>query len=152
MMHILLSFLFSLFVATNSYADQPSPLLDAFNKFSLEVNESNAFEKGPSFFTKEFIKEAQFSKDPDVNEKSLLRAYTMHEMVKKRENSFEMQEKGSALGCLTINGYNSTDEPLSIFILYKNSESHWLVSQVHVEFLNEGDAFTDHAQCPQEVM
>ncbi|MDH2435979.1 hypothetical protein QCD60_25950 [Pokkaliibacter sp. MBI-7] len=151
-MRMLLSFFFSLLVVTGSYAGQPSPLLDAFDKFSLEVNENNAFERGPSFFTKGFIEEAQFSKNPDVNKKSLLRLYTMHEMLKKRENTFEMMEKGGASGCLTINGYSSADEPLSMFILYKNSESHWLINQVHVDFLNEGDAFTDHAQCPQEAM
>lgn len=54
-------------------------------------------------------------------------------------------------GCLTINGFNSSNKPVSFYLEYSLFNSTWLISDIDVSFKENTKEFIKKPLCPSDT-
>jgi len=66
--------------------------------------------------------------------------------MEKKSSNIEAITNNS--GCLTINGYDLENMPISFNLKYIKSEPRWLIDEINVSFVNNKEDFSETAKCP----
>jgi hypothetical protein len=54
-------------------------------------------------------------------------------------------------GCLSINGMDENNEPLSLHVEYKRENDEWLINYMFLHFLENTESYSKEAICPRVV-
>lgn len=142
MRYILL--LAALFVVSCVTTKPPDVLYTQFTAYSLEANENNINTIYSRYFSPDLLS-VEKAISPDVSRQLLFKDY-----MTRYFNHFENINGGH--GCLTINGYDSENMPLTFNIEYTMENTKWLIEEIDILFVNDVTEFSETAKCPREYI
>ncbi|GAA6170658.1 hypothetical protein NBRC116592_03280 [Colwellia sp. KU-HH00111] len=140
-MRVLL-FLCTLLLGSCATHEQGKSLYSTFLDYESNTSKSNIIQSSPSFFSKNLLNQLNLN-SLEVAEQLLFKGY-----MAKKINNFEMILGTS--GCLTINGFDSENMPISFNLKYIKSEQRWLIDEINVFFASDEADFSQTAKCPSE--
>lgn len=132
---IILAFLFSCSIHTN----KPELYL-SYNNYLSYTDKENIKNVHSKYFSNELIGSESFD-DPDVIDQLLFKNY-----MEKQYNNFETIK--SNIGCLTVNGFDKSNEPIAFNLEYVLLNKRWLINSIHILFLENKTKFSTTAKCP----
>ncbi len=71
---------------------------------------------------------------------------TLDHKIEKEIAVFQQVEDDT--GCLTFNGFNSKEEPLTMSLRFKHEKNGWKIDFPYLMFWDDVDEFPDEADCP----
>jgi len=137
---IILSLLFSSCAALKTDTAQ---LYDAYNKLSQEVKNGEIVLNRSEYFTTNYLKEV------NPNDKNSLLLLKLSNYIYKDVSHYQIFNNN--MGCLSINGIDKNNEPLSLHVEYNKKNDAWLVNYVFLSFIENRSAYTKEAICPRDV-
>ena len=145
MKNILLSFFTVLFIAGCATTNNGSSVLfQAYSQYKESTNKNNINEVADKYFSQSLLGEGYLT-NPDAISQLLFKNYMV--------TTDGYYEKINSLdGCLTINGYDEENAPLIFSLKYILKNGHWLISEIHVVFIENTDDFSKDAKCPSEYI
>lgn len=117
-------------------------LQSKYSHYEKNIDESNLFQLRSVFFSRGLLSDLNVN-DLEVSEQLLFKSY-----MSKQLESFETI-KGS-IGCLTINGLDNDEAPISFNIKYINENENWVIDEIGVLFVDTPAEFSKLAKCPGE--
>jgi len=143
-MRLILSILFALVISSCSvHKSETVQLFDAYNKLSQETKYGDILAHRNEYFTSTYLKGV----NPDDKDSIFLLRLTNY--VDENLSHYQSIEDGSA--CLSINGTDENNEPLSLHIEYKKTNGKWLINYMFVHFLENSSSFSKSVICPREA-
>lgn len=106
------------------------------------VDDGSVTARRADFFTDEYLQAV----DP-ANDKSLY-LLKLTQYVDKVDSYH--QQRDDKRGCLTLNGFDKSKEPVVLAIEYRNPADRWLVNNVHLGFAASTLDFVNQPVCPEE--
>ncbi|MEJ2042650.1 MAG: hypothetical protein P8X89_05185 [Reinekea sp.] len=86
---------------------------------------------------------------PDILEHNLLEdlhpTHYVHDWMTVEASHVENIETES--GCLSINGFNSYNDPLTLSLTFVNYDGHWVIDYRLIDYLNDETEFSSKARC-----
>jgi hypothetical protein len=70
-------------------------------------------------------------------------------VISNSKNHYQVIDK--AKGCLTINGFDKSNSPVSLYIEYTNENNKWLLSFVEIYYLESPHDFVHTGVCPTRL-
>jgi len=144
-MKIMLSLIFVIFISgcSNLTTTKSADLYDSYLK-QVEFEKNNTMiSNRVKFFTKKYLSNI----DP-LDEKSLfllnLTGYVDHEISHHQKINGEN-------GCLSVNAVEKNNDPIVVYLEYKNNGGSWLVNNMFIHFIESSESYTKEALCPQEA-
>ena len=145
MKHILLSFIAVLFVASCATTNNNlSVLFQAYSNYRESAHKDNIREVATNYFSQSLLGES-YQTNPDAISQLLFKDYMA------TTDSYYEKIKASN-GCLTINGYDEENAPLIFSLKYILNNERWLISEIHVVFIESTSDFSKGARCPGEYI
>ncbi|WDE00907.1 hypothetical protein [Thalassomonas actiniarum] len=135
-----------LFVTSCATKNIDSSLYEHFSNYALAVNNNNILAKSTHFFSERLLNQANSdSKNhSEVAEQLLYKQYMLRQF-----NNFEIIKDNT--GCLTVNGYDNENLPLSFNLKYIQNKSNGLIDGINISFVNSASEFSTSAKCPDET-
>jgi coproporphyrinogen III oxidase-like Fe-S oxidoreductase len=118
------------------------PLYSSYYRYDQSVSVDNLHKLQSDFFSSNLIKNLNVD-ESEITEQLLFKKY----MFKQKSHFEKINEK---VGCLSINGFDNENMPISFNIKYIAENEHWLIEEIGVLFVNSIADFTDSAKCPSE--
>ncbi|WP_104035432.1 hypothetical protein [Vibrio jasicida] len=135
----------SVMVFTTAHAQSPPPsLLATYANYLANASEENILETYWQYFSKEALTGIEAS-SPTTKEQLLFK-HLMSSTSSVYETNF------IDYGCLSVNGKNSNDEPITFNIEYEIDNSQALISHIDVQLHNSEKEFPTKATCPRDYM
>ncbi len=135
----------SVMVFTTAHAQSPPPsLLATYANYLANASEENISETYWQYFSKEALTGIEVS-SPTTKEQLLFK----HLM---RSTSSVYEAYVNNYGCLSVNGKDSNDEPITFNIEYEIDNSQALISHIDVQLHNSEKEFPTKATCPRDYM
>ncbi|MGD1333236.1 hypothetical protein ACP6H1_12360 [Vibrio harveyi] len=122
----------------------PPSLLATYANYLANASEENISETYWQYFSKEALTGIEVS-SPTTKEQLLFK----HLM---RSTSSVYEVHFNDYGCLSVNGKNSNDEPITFNIEYEIENSRALISHIDVQLHNSEKEFPTKATCPRDYM
>ncbi|WDE05202.1 hypothetical protein SG34_028570 [Thalassomonas viridans] len=122
-------------------------LYKQFSAYALTANNNNILSQSPKFFSKRLLAQANSSK---ASQAEIAGQLLFKQYMATQVNSFEVITDNS--GCLTVNGYDSENMPLSFNLKYIHNQEKWLIDDINISFVNSEADFSTSAQCPGEYI
>jgi len=113
-----------------------------YTYYEKSINKSNVSQLSSDFFSRQLLSGLNVN-DREVSEQLLFKSY-----MSKQLESFE-SIKGN-LGCLTINGLDNKQAPISFNIRYINENENWVIDEIGVLFVDTQAEFSKLPKCPGE--
>jgi len=95
------------------------------------------------FFTSEYLKEV----DP-ADEKSLL-PLNFSKYIHQVFSHYQKLE--GKKGCLSINGREVSEDPVTLYIEYKKEQGAWLVDYMFLHLIESTEDYAKEALCPRDI-
>ena len=133
----MITFLTSCGIIKSEYS---SSLYSKYTMYSAEANKDNIRKLYPKYFSANVVG-SESTDDPEVIEQLLFKDY-----MKKNFNNLEMIAGNK--GCLTVNGFDAENQPISFNLEYVFYNNEWLINDIHVLFLDDSSKFQSIARCP----
>lgn len=145
MKNILMSFVAALFIASCATTNNSSSVLfQAYSQYKESTNKNNIREVADNYFSQSLLGESYLT-NPDATSQLLFKNYMV-----TADSHYE--RVNSPNGCLTINGYDEENAPLIFSLKYISNNGHWLISEIHVVFIESTYDFSKDAKCPGEYI
>lgn len=143
MKNMLLGFIAFLIIAGCATTNNsPSVLFQAYSQYKESANKNNINKVATKYFSQSLLGESYLT-NPDATSQLLFKNYMV--------TTDGYYEKVNALnGCLTINGYDEEKAPLIFSLKYILNNGDWLISEIHVVFIESANDFSKDAKCPSE--
>lgn len=116
-------------------------LYGIYSSLSDSVLDNDILEDRNNYFSSRYLSEII---DGNKETHFLL---TIPSYIYEVESHHEMV--GEIQGCLTINGFEKSGEPVTIYVEYINESNNWYVNYMHVNLLETSLDFVNKAICPQ---
>lgn len=121
---------------------QKGVLYDAYGRYSKALLDDSLVARRNELFAPSMLEKLDVHSDKDVAE------LTFGSYVQKEQSHYEKVD--STHGCLTLNGYEESGEPTTLFLAYQANNGGWLIDNVYV-FFQEQPNFFREALCPDEA-
>lgn len=95
------------------------------------------------FFTKKYLSNFDTS-----DEKSL---FLLNLTNYINEEISHYQKNNESSGCLTVNALDKNNEPVVLYLEYKNSDGLWLVNYTFIHLIENSDNYPKKVLCPREA-
>ena len=118
-------------------------LYKTYSELSASVVSDNIVKERGRYFTNLYLSEVN-----DEDEKSLF-LLKIPNYIKNVDSHY--QRSNSERGCLTVNGYESSGDPVSIYVEYRHESDEWRVNYMYVNLLESSDGFVKAPLCPDEI-
>lgn len=135
---LVLSFGFS------SYAHVQPSLLNAYSSYLTNANAQNISQTSEQYFVKSVVEGLDL--EDTVTKEQLLFKDFMTVTISLYES-----QTGDR-GCLSVNGKNSSNDPITFNIAYSIAKNQALISQIDMQLHSSTDDFPTEATCPEEYM
>lgn len=140
-----ISLVLSIMVFTTAYAQSPPPsLLATYANYLANASEENISETYWQYFSKEALTGVEVS-SPTIKEQLLFK-----QLMRSTSSVYEAYFNN--YGCLSVNGKDSNDEPITFNIEYEIDNSQALISHIDVQLHNSEKEFPTKATCPRDYM
>ncbi|EKO3811884.1 hypothetical protein NTE10_003796 [Vibrio harveyi] len=137
--------LLSIMGFTIVHAQPTSPsLLATYANYLANASEENISETYWQYFSKEALTDIEVS-SPTTKEQLLFK-----QLMRSTSSVYEVHFND--YGCLSVNGKNSNDEPITFNIEYEIENSRALISHIDVQLHNSEKEFPTKATCPRDYM
>lgn len=133
-----------LFIISCATITPENVLYKQFTAYSLEANEDNINTIYSRYISSDLLS-GEKTISSDASRQLLFKDY-----MKRYFNHFERIQGGQ--GCLTINGYDSENMPLTFNIEYAMENKKWLIEEIDILFVNDVTEFSETAKCPREYI
>jgi len=117
-------------------------LYSNFLDYKSNITRGNIIESSPNFFSKQLLDKLNLTSS-EVTEQLLFKNY-----MAKQINNIEII--GDSFGCLTVNGYDLENMPMSFNLKYIEVEQRWLIDEINVLFANNEADLSKVPKCPSE--
>ncbi|WP_050917794.1 hypothetical protein [Vibrio campbellii] len=135
----------SVMVFTTAHAQSPPPsLLATYANYLANASEENILETYWQYFSKEALTGVEVS-SPTIKEQLLF-----NKLMRSTSSVYEVHFND--YGCLSVNGKNSNDEPITFNIEYEIENSRASISHIDVQLHNSEKEFPTKATCPRDYM
>jgi hypothetical protein len=116
-----------------------------YARYGHALLDGTAVARRQEFFAPAILDELQ------VNSKAGQMVILFGKSVAKEQSHYE--KAGSDRGCLTVNGYERSGDPVTLFIEYQVAGPGWLIGNLktYVQEKSEFSGFFDEALCPAEA-
>jgi len=143
--NILLSFIAALFIASCATTNNSSSVLfQAYSQYKESANKNNISEVATKHFSQSLLGKNHLTSS-DAPSQLLFNSYMV--------SIDSYYEKTNVLdGCLSVNGYDEENAPLIFSLKYTLSNGRWLISEIHVVFIESDNDFSKNAKCPSEYI
>lgn len=138
---LLLIALFTVGCAVNPVVDHD--LYKTYSELSASVASDNIVKERGRYFTDLYLSEVN-----DEDEKSLFLLKIPRYIINVDSH---YQKSNSERGCLTVNGFENSGDPVSIYVEYRHESDEWRVNYMYVNFLESSGGFVKAPLCPDEV-
>ncbi len=115
-------------------------LYSTFVDYKSNLSSDNINEVSPEFFSDKLLSKLKLDSS-EIIDQLLFKNYMIKEL-----NHFEII--GNDFNCLTINGYDTENMPISFNLKYIDSNERWLIDEINVLFVSEEVEFSKIAKCP----
>lgn len=143
-----LFFYFSIFLFTCAQTYKNENIYTLYNKYLITLNNkdyNSSIDMLSSRNKRDLVKHSSrknfFEYFPVIS--------TIDNVIVKEENHLNISYAN--IKCLTINGYDSFNEPTSLNVEYINENGLWLLDYVQVMFLESKSGFSKQAICPTRI-
>lgn len=140
-MKILLLLVFPILISCITIKSE-SALFAQYSKYFSETNKENIKKIHFKYFSRDLLGSESID-DPEVIDQLLFKSY-----MKAPYNYFEIIKIDK--GCLTINGYDESNEPVAFNLEYVLLNNRWLINNIHILFLDDKSKFSKVAKCPRD--
>ncbi len=113
-----------------------------YSEYRADVNRENVKTLAPVFFSSNLLKGVDLGDSGTLNQ--LLFPNYMHTQA----SHFELVI--ATRGCLTVNGYDQENMPMTFNIEYRQAGGSWLIEEVDVLLVDHESEFSLVARCPSE--
>lgn len=135
----------SVMVFTTAHAQSPPPsLLATYANYLANASEENILETYWRYFSKGALTGVEVS-SPTIKEQLLF-----NKLMRSTSSIYEAYFNN--YGCLSVNGKDSNDEPITFNIEYEIDNSQALISHIDVQLHNSEKEFPTKATCPRDYM
>ncbi|MCC8253320.1 hypothetical protein [Vibrio campbellii] len=135
----------SVMVFTTAHAQSPPPsLLATYANYLANASEENILETYWQYFSKGALTGVEVS-SPKIKEQLLF-----NKLMRSTSSVYEAYFNN--YGCLSVNGKDSNDEPITFNIEYEIDNSQALISHIDVQLHNSEKEFPIKATCPRDYM
>ena len=132
-------------VFTTAHAQSPPPsLLTTYANYLANASEENILETYWQYFSKRALTGVEVSY-PTIKEQLLF-----NKLMRSTSSVYEAYFNN--YGCLSVNGKDSNDEPITFNIEYEIDNSQALISHIDVQLHNSEKEFPTKATCPRDYM
>ncbi len=83
--------------------------------------------------------------DPGIQSQLLFKDY----MARREGNTIQSTRNEEV--CLTVNGYDKDNLPITFHLGYALENSIWKINGIEVKFLESTEEFESQAKCPQKT-
>ncbi len=128
--------------SNESRAQAEGDLFRLYVALSAAVDNGNIVQRRADFFTERYLQAV----DPGDEKSLYLLKLTQYV---DRIDSYH-QQRDDRSGCLTLNGYEASNEPVVLAVRYAKPVDRWLVDDVHLGFAGSTLDFVDQPVCPDE--
>lgn len=122
----------------------PPSLLATYANYLANASEENISETYWQYFSKEALTGIEVS-SPTTKDQLLFK-----QLMRSTSSVYEVHFND--YGCLSVNGKNSNDEPITFNIEYEIENSRALISHIDVQLHNSEKEFPTKATCPRDYM
>lgn len=142
MIRILITLLLSFSVF--SYAQVQPSLLSAYSSYLTNANAQNISQTFEQYFTKAAVEDLNIE-DTATKEQLLFKNFMAVTISVYESHS-------DSFGCLSVNGKNSSNDPITFNIEYITDQGRALMSHIDMQLHNSIGDFPTEATCPKEYM
>ncbi len=143
MKNIVIYLSISLFITgCASTNDIDSVLFAKYSQYKESVNKDNLNEIADEYFALSLLGK-NYQNNPEAQYQLLFKSY-----MASIDSHYEILN--SQTGCLNINGFDEEKSPLIFSLQYTFSNEDWLISEIHVAFIESKNNFATKAKCPAE--
>ncbi len=125
------------------YKYESVQLFDVYYKLRSEVKSGDILRQKDNYFTSEYL----LGVNANDNKSGYILRLTGY--IERSISHYQSIAGDSA--CLTINGLDENNEPLSLHVEYKKYNRKWLVNYMFVHFLESSKDFSKSVICPREA-
>lgn len=115
-------------------------LYSTFVDYKSNISKDNITEVSPKFFSEQLLSKLNLNSS-EIIEQLLFKNYMAREVN-------HLETIGEGFSCLTVNGYDTEDMPISFNLKYIDSNHRWLIDEINVLFVSAEDKFSKVAKCP----
>ena len=143
-----LVFLLPLIACSTAYNSSSSPALyQVYTIFKNEVTYNLNRMDYRQYFDKALLAENANASDTDLRQE--LKEFIANIATEKDHYEKKVDDN---TGCLSINGYNSEQRPITLNFEYRQSIDKWVIKQMDAHLLRNNGEFSKKATCPKEYM
>ncbi len=125
-----------------SLAQAEGDLFRLYVALSAAVDNDSIVQRRADFFTERYLQTV------DPGDESSLYRLKLTQYVDRIDSYHQQRDDRS--GCLTLNGYEASNEPVVLAVRYAKQADRWLVDDVHLGFAGSTLDFVDQPVCPDE--
>ncbi|PXF32492.1 hypothetical protein WH50_04200 [Pokkaliibacter plantistimulans] len=127
-------------------------LYESYQNFEEHIKDrSNKIDGLVGYFAKEVVDQALSDiKKGDAEDKVVSNLSFPH-IMKNEISHFEKTAADGDVGCLTVNGYESSNSPVSFSLLYTKEQGRWLIKDMFIAMPEKVEDLPNYAQCPDEA-
>jgi len=133
---------FTLFACSILKVEQ-TDLYKEYVKQTQAVKNNTIVANRKLFFTSEYLKEVDLT-----DEKSLL-PLKLSKYIHQVSSHYQKLE--GQKGCLSVNGIEINEDPVTIYVEYKKEQDLWLVDYMFLHLVENYEDYAKEALCPREV-
>jgi len=115
-------------------------LHDKYDQLSMALKDHIVRDQRQLFYSAEYLKQVKPGNVPS------LELLTLPNYIHKEASYY--QKVKSKQGCVTVNGFEKSGDPVSLFLQYKDEHNDWLVNDIWVKLDNSKRNFAHNAVCP----
>ncbi len=115
-------------------------LYSKYVMYSSEADEDSIKVLYSKYFSNDLLGSESIN-DPEVVEQLLFKEYM-------KNYSNHVEKIANRAGCLTVNGFDEENKPITFNLEYTAYHGQWLISDIHILFLDDESKFLDIARCP----
>lgn len=143
MKNIPLALVLTLFISSCAMTHgASSTLYQEYSQYRDNTNKSNIVKLARYFFSPSLLG-SNYQISPDASSQLLFKNYMII-----TDSHYERANEHQ--GCLTVNGYDEENSPLTFSLKYISNDSRWLIDDIHVAYVKNAKDFASTARCPSE--
>ncbi len=143
-MKLFISLILSLFLyGCSVFNVEQADLYEIYTRQVMAAENSTTVANRKSFFTSEYLEKVDVA-----DEKSLL-LLNLSKYIDQEMSHY--QKIDGRAGCLSVNGIDASEEPLSLHVEYKQEKGSWLVDYMFLHFMESSKDYVGEAICPRDV-
>lgn len=118
-------------------------LFSLYSGLSASVEQNKILNERKIYFSSLYLGEVR---DNDKDSQFVL---TVPGYIQTVDSHYQVIKGGT--GCLTVNGFENTGDPVSLHVEYINESGQWLVNYMYVNLIDNQSKFFKESVCPRDM-